>query len=277
MDDPERLRARYGPWALVAGASDGIGEAFARQLAAAGLNVALLARRESMLRSLAAELELAEGIRTRCIVADLTAESMLSQVQRETEDLEIGLLVYNAGATHGAAGVLDRPLEQSLGLVALNCRGPLGLSHLLGRRMRERGRGGIILLSSLAALSGGSLTAVYNATKSFDLVLAEGLWHELQPAGVDAMCLIAGATRTPSMLASRPSFADYPDIMAPAQVASEGLAFLGKGPVWVAGEHNRTIFRRMLPNSRVAQINALSAASATIYGLPPVQVEGEDV
>lgn len=270
------LLERYGPWALVAGASDGIGEAFARELAAAGLNLVLLARRAPLLNELAADLRQTHGIATRCIAVDLTSDGMADRVRRETADLEIGLLIYNAGATHGAAHVLDKPLEAALGLVALNCQGPLSLAHHFGGAMRERGRGGIMLLSSLAALSGGSYTAVYNATKSFELILAEGLWHELKPAGVDAMCLIVGATRTPSMLGSMPSFAGYPGLMMPAQVAAEGLAFMGRGPVCVAGAHNRDIARRLLPNPRAPQINALSAASAGIFGKPGQDVAGEE-
>lgn len=270
------LQERYGPWALVAGASDGIGEAFARALAAAGVHLVLLARRAALLETLAAELERTHGVSTRCLTADLTAPDILSRVRGGTDDLEIGLLVYNAGATHGAEHVLDKPLESSLALVALNCTGPLSLAHHLGGRMRARGQGGIMLLSSLAALSGGSNTAVYNATKSFELVLAEGLWHELKPSGVDAMCLIAGATRTPSMLRSMPSFANYPGLMTAQQVAEEGLSFLGRGPVWVAGDHNRAIARRLLPHPRVMQINALSAASANIFGKPVRDLAGED-
>ena len=150
------------------------------------------------------------------------------------------------------------------------------LAHHFGKRMRERGRGGIMLLSSMAAMSGGSYIAVYNATKSFDMVLAEGLWHELKPAGVDAMCLVVGATLTPSMLASRDSFRGYPGIMQPGDVADEGLAFLGRGPLWVAGEHNRALVGAMRPGSRVEAINGLSHATASIYGLPPVTVTGED-
>jgi short-subunit dehydrogenase len=276
QSDADRLRGRYGPWALVAGASDGIGAAFARQLAAAGVNLVLLARRAALLDELAAELEAAHGVSTRRVVADLAAPGLLEHVREATDALEIGLLVYNAGATHGAGSFHEQPLTAALTLVELNCRTPVQLVHHLGARMRERGRGGIMLLSSLASLSGGALTVTYNATKSFDMILAEGLWHELKPAGVDAMCLMVGATRTPSMLSSRPSFAGYPGIMEPAQVAAEGLGFLGRGPLWVAGEHNRAIVRRLLPVPRIGQINALSAATATIYGAPVRTLEGED-
>jgi diphthamide biosynthesis methyltransferase len=90
------------------------------------------------------------------------------------------------------------------------------------------------------------------------------------------MCLVVGATLTPSMLASRDSFSGYPNIMQPVDVADEGLAFLGRGPVWVAGEHNRALVSAMRPGSRVAAINGLSHATASIYDLPPVTVAGED-
>jgi hypothetical protein len=270
------FRERYGPWALVAGASDGIGEAFAHCLARAGLNVVLVARRAALLDKLADELRRTYGIDARSVVTDLSSEPMMDEIRQATDDLEVGLLIYNAGAVHGAAHFLDRPAEAAIGMISLNCRGPVLLAHHFGRRMRERRRGGIVLLSSLAAMSGSSHIATYNATKCFDMVLAEGLWHELKPVGVDAMCLVVGATLTPSMLASRESFRSYPNIMQPMDVASEGLGFLGRGPVWVAGAHNRAIVATMRPGSRVAAINALSQATASIYGLPQLAVEGED-
>lgn len=269
-------RERYGPWAVVAGASDGIGEAFARALAADGFNLVLVARRTSVLDALAGELRAAHGVLVRVVSADLCSTGILERIRLRTDDIEAGLLVYNAGAMHGAQNFVDQPIERVLGLVALNCRGPALLAHHYGERMRRRGRGGIILLSSLAALSGGSNTALYSATKSFDLILAEGLWHELKPHGVDAMCLVAGATLTPSMLASKDSFRDYPNIMQPADVAREGLEFLGKGPLRVAGEHNRAVARALMPLARVPLINGLSQATASIYGLPFTAVAGED-
>jgi short-subunit dehydrogenase len=218
MSLPARFSDRYGPWALVAGASDGIGEAFAHRLAGAGINVVLVARRAAVLAKLADELGRGYGVDARCVVADLTSEAMMGEIRQATDDIEVGLLVYNAGAAHGAVHFLDRPAEAAIGMIALNCRGPVLLAHHFGKLMRERRRGGIMLLSSMAAMSGGSYIAVYNATKSFDMVLAEGLWHELNPVGVDAMCLVVGATLTPSMLASRETFRSYPNIMQPLDV-----------------------------------------------------------
>jgi short-subunit dehydrogenase len=267
---------RYGPWVLIAGASDGIGEAFARQLAGQGFKLVLIARRGEVLGALAADLVEQYGVEVRGVSIDLTSADLLENLRQVTDGLEIGLLIYNAGAVHGASFFHDQSLAHVLGLISLNCTGPASLCHHYGGLMRERGRGGIILLSSMAALSGGSYTAAYNATKSFDLILAESLWHELAPGGVDAMCLIAGATLTPSMLASQESFAQYPNAMKPGDVAAEGLAWLGKGPVWVAGSHNRDAAKMLWPVPRTLAINGFSEAAAGLYELPFTAVDGED-
>jgi len=272
--DADAFRQRFGPWALVAGASDGIGESFARQLAGRGLNIALLARREALLEEVAADIRAQHGVETRVIVADLTADDLDERVVRGTEGLEVGLLVYNAGATHGARRFHDQPVEHALGLVNLNCRGPVLLSHRLGGAMRERGRGGILLLTSMAALAGSSYTASYNATKSFDLILAESLWHELGPYGVDVMAVIAGATRTPSMLRSNETFESYPGVMEAEDVASGALANLGRGPSWVAGMQNRETAAGLWPVPRTAVVNAMSEAASQLYDLPFTRVEG---
>jgi len=274
--DADAFRAQYGPWALVAGASDGIGECFAKQAAQLGLNLVLLARREEMLEALARDLRNAHGIETRVLVADLTGVDLDQKVENATSDLEIGLLVYNAGAVHGARKFHDQPVEHALGLVDLNCRGPVLLSHRLGQGMRARGRGGIVLLTSLSAFSGSSYTATYAATKSFDKVLAEALWHEMAPEGVDVLSVVAGATRTPSMLTSNPAFEDYPGIMEAEEVAEGALRNLGRGPVWVAGKENRAAAAGMSPVPRTDLINGMSQATAQVYGLPFQEAKGTD-
>jgi short-subunit dehydrogenase len=274
--DPDTFRGRFGPWALVAGASDGIGESFARQLAGRGLDIVLLARREERLEKLSAEIRAEHGVEARVAVADLTGDDLDQRIAKATDGLEIGLLVYNAGAVHGASEFHDQSVEHALSLVKLNCRGPVLLTHRLGGLMRERGRGGILLLTSMAALCGSAYTASYNATKSFDLILAESLWHELTPRGVDVMAVIAGATRTPSMLSSNPSFENYPGIMSPDDVAAGALANLGRGPSWVAGQENRERERLLSQVPRTILINAMSEATAQLYDLPFERVEGTD-
>lgn len=275
--DATSFAQRYGPWALVAGASDGIGECFARQLAEAGIHVALLARRKPLLEELAADIRDQHGVETRPIVADLTDAGIGDTVAQATADLDMGLLVYNAGAVHGARKFHDQPVDHAMTLVHLNCRGPVLLAHQLGGRMRERGSGGIILLTSMAAACGSSYTATYGATKSFELILAEALWHELAPHGVTAMSVVAGATRTPSMLASNEHFESYPNLMEPEEVARGALAHLGKGPCWVAGDLNRETARAFWPTPRVPLINGMSAATAGIYALPHLEAEGVDL
>lgn len=268
---------RYGPWALVAGASDGIGESFALDLARRGLNVVLVARREAVLADVAARIRTEFGVETRTVVADLTSAELAATIARGTAGLEIGLLVYNAGAIHGAAGFLDQPLSKTLALVDLNCRGPMTLIHGLGPAMRARGRGGILLVTSISALSGASFTATYNATKSFDLIFAESLWHELAPAGVDVMAAIVGATRTPSMLESTSGFEDYPGLMEPDEVARGALSALGQGPAWVAGKENRERVKGLFPLPRTQIINAMSRAVSGIYGTPFETVSGREL
>lgn len=268
---------RYGPWALVAGASDGIGECFARDLARRGLSVVLVARREKVLEEVAAGLRKDFGVATRTIVADLTSPGLGPTIARGVEGLDLGLLVFNAGAVHGAKGFLDQPLEDTLKLVDLNCRGPMTLVHRLVPAMRARGRGGVVLVTSISALSGSSFTATYNATKSFDLIFAESLWHELAPFGVDAMAAIVGATRTPAMLGSTTGFEQYPGVMEPDDVARGALAALGQGPAWVAGKANRETVRGLFPLPRTQIINGMSRAVCGIYGLPFVEAKGVEL
>jgi short-subunit dehydrogenase len=190
------FRERYGPWALIAGASDGIGEAFARGIAERGVNVLLLARREELLSHLAEQIRAEHGVDARPLVADLTAADLDARVEAGTRGLEVGLLVYNAGAVHGVGAFHEQPLEHAQKLVALNCTGPLLLTHRLGGAMRTRGRGGIVLVTSMVALAGSAHVATYAATKAFELHLTEAIAEELRGTGVRAVAVCPGPTRT---------------------------------------------------------------------------------
>ena len=173
---------QYGPWALVTGASSGMGTEFARRLAEKGLNVVLLARREDRLRSLAVELERDYSVRTRVVAVDLTRDDLLDSIRDATDDIEVGLLVNNAGfATSGK--VLDNDLSVELAMLHVNSRAPLVLSHHFGRRMREQGKGGIIFVASTVAYSGAPGWSNYAATKAFDLTLSGGIARELHGDG----------------------------------------------------------------------------------------------
>ncbi len=256
---------KYGPWAMVLGASEGIGEAFVRQIAAAGVNVVLVSRRQSVLDALAASLP--DTVQHRTLAVDLTADDAVDQLIAATDDIEVGLVVYNAGADTMAVKFHDRSLDEVMHLVKLNVVTPTKLCHQIGAQMRARKRGGIILLGSMAGLAGTGWVATYSATKAYDQMLAEGLWRELKADGVDVMVLVAGATATPAHDRMGPKVTkEYPP-MDPADVAREGLAALGSGPLHVAGDANRANFARMSPAPRIDLINQMTHGTHLLFDL----------
>jgi short-subunit dehydrogenase len=272
----EDFAVRYGPWAVIAGGSEGVGESFARQLAAQGINLVLLARREGPLEALAATLRADHAVQVRTASVDLTSADLLAQVGRITDDIDVGLLIYNAGSTIGYNRFSDWSTEELDFMLNLNCYAPVHLAHHFSRSMCERGSGGIIFLSSLAALAGSAWMSIYPATKAFDQILAEGLWHDLKPRGVDVMCLTLGATKTPShgdmdFDAWMPGLAMECD-----DVAREGLEQLGKVPLWVAGQRNRDGLPAGYLEGRAAAVEAMSQASAMIKGLEHVSALEQD-
>lgn len=265
------FQERYGPWALVAGGTDGIGASYARELARRGLSVAIVARREAPLAAIASELQDAHGVEVATIRADLTAPDADARMAQATEGLDVGLYVYNAGSNRTQKRFAELSREEALFTLALNGTGPLLFSQLAAERLRARGGGGLVLMSSLACLAGGAYNTVYAATKAFVTNLAEGLWFELAPDRVDVLGVIAGATRTETMLAESDNF---DTAMDPDEVAIGALDHLGKGPNWVPGEANRAAARGMWPVPRVALINGMSQASAQLFDLPHTPVEG---
>jgi short-subunit dehydrogenase len=178
----------YGPWALVTGASSGIGEQFARQAAASGINVVLLARREERLKAIAAGLTAQYGVQARAVAVDLSRDGILGPVAEATDDLEIGLLVSNAGAGHPGP-FISLPLTRLREIVQLNVIAHLELAHHFGRKLAARGRGGIVLVSAAAAVGGLPYMANDSATKAYPLNLGEALHVELRAAGVDVTVL----------------------------------------------------------------------------------------
>jgi short-subunit dehydrogenase len=192
---PEFYR-RYGPWAIVAGASEGLGQAYAHVLAERGLNVVTLGRRAEPLERDAELLRRRHRVEVRPLVVDLAAPDLAERVAAATADLDVGLLVYNA-----ALWIIDEFVATSLAdhqrMIDVNCGGVLALTSTIAPRLVQRGRGGMLLMSSLSGFQGSALLATYAATKAFDSVLAEGLWYELAPHGVDVLGCVAGAMATP--------------------------------------------------------------------------------
>jgi len=244
---------RYGSWGVVAGASQGLGAEYADQLAARGLNLVLVARRLELLQALAAQLTSRYGIRTKCLELDLSEADAAEQIIMHSMDLDIGLLVYNAA--YSAVGpFLDQSMDAHIRELHTNIHSPLKLVYLLSQRFLERGRGGILLMSSLSAYQGSPYISTYAATKAFNIVLAEGLWDEWRTRGVDVLVCVSGAVQTPNFAASLPQkTGGLGDMkMLPAQVVSEALEALGKQPYVIPGRTNRIasfVMRHLLPRT----------------------------
>ncbi len=264
---PAGFRDRYGPWALIAGASEGIGEAFAIELAARGLNELLIARRPGPLGSIASRVKAAGSPEVRTVTADLGTPEGLGKIAAETKDLEIGLLVCNAASAY-TGPYLKAPLAKYREAIDVNCHATLVLIDLAARPMAERRRGGIIVMSSMAAFQGSPYVTVYSATKSFLLSLAEGLSVELKPRGVDVLACCPAIVRTPSYLASLPGNATATAMdVEPSLVAREALAALGRKTVIVPGAKVRLAhfaMTRLMP--RRAAVAMLASNTRAMYG-----------
>ncbi|OGT64881.1 MAG: hypothetical protein A2W69_01390 [Gammaproteobacteria bacterium RIFCSPLOWO2_02_47_7] len=229
------FKQKYGPWALITGASSGIGMEFARQIAEKGLNLVLVARREDRLKTLAEELRGKHSIDVKIIGADLSGDDFLPILKKATSNLEIGLLINNAGLTTTGT-VIDNTLEDELNLLHVNCRAPLMLAHEFGKQMRDRKRGGMIFLGSLLSFASVPYWANYAASKSYDLMLAEGLAAEMKEHNVDVLALCPGFVRTEFA-----EFAKLNDLMAMnvQPVVSLALRKLGKSRAAIPGIMNK--------------------------------------
>ncbi len=253
---PEFAR-RYGPWAIVAGASEGIGAAFARQLAERGMSLLLIARRTEPLAALAEELRTRHRVEVKTISLDLAAPDAQEHAQKLVHEHEVGLLVYNA-AFSTVARFIDSTVEDKLRTVDVNVRAPLLFAHVVVPPMVQRGRGGVILMSSLTALFAAPYVATYGATKAFNLALGEALAFELAPRGVDVLSCCAGATRTPAFRKAADRAGGKEPFSMPAEdVVKEALAKLPRQGSMIPGRLNRLaafVLGRLLPRRVVVGI-----------------------
>ncbi|NLU81648.1 SDR family NAD(P)-dependent oxidoreductase [Rhodococcus sp. HNM0569] len=235
---------KYGPWAVVAGGSEGVGACFADELARAGFNLVLIARKPGPLEDTAESVR-AHGVEVRTLSLDLLDADALDRIRAVTDDVEVGLLIFNAGANSYGHEFVTGDMEGFRGVLELNVVKQLELSHHYGALMRERGRGGIILLGSMSGFMGAEQQSLYSASKAFSRIFAESLWLELEPHGVDVVELVLGVTRTPAMERAGLNF-DIPGMLVaePADVAREGLEHITDGPLWVAGGNYDAVRKR---------------------------------
>ena len=259
---------RYGPWAVVAGASQGIGEQYSLQLAAKGLNLIMIARGAGELEALAARIRDEYSVEVMTLSCDLANPDLHTILQQACADKEVGLMVYNATYSHIGEFLSDTHSSKLLA-IDVNCKGPLTFLDVLLTPMTQRKRGGIILMSSMSGFQGSAMVANYAATKAYNTVLAEGLWEELRHHGVDVLACVAGATKTPNFNRQTPMdkvASVFP--MEPADAVSEALQALqkGQGPTRVVGIMNKlvhAVFSRCI--SRKWAICFFSKATRKLY------------
>lgn len=258
--------ATYGPWAVIAGGSEGVGAEFARQLAVAGFNLVLIARKPGPLTDTADQCrEL--GVEVRAISVDLLDPQSVSRIAEDTADLEVGLLIYNAGASTCNELFLDTDLSEFQKVTDLNVTRMLEMVQHYGRSMADRGRGGIMIVGSLSGYMGAWRHSIYAGAKAFSRMFAESLWLELRERNVDVVELVLGVTRTPAMERVGLNF-DAPGILVnePAEVAAEGLAHLADGPVWVAGGNADRAEANSAPDRSRVVLETHRAIAALIAG-----------
>ncbi len=252
------LKQKYGSLALICGASEGIGAAFAHHLAADGINLVLVARRKEPLDALAAELEKLHGIQTYVVPCDLADSNAAEQLKVSLEGKAVNILVYNA-AIPFIGRFEEDPIAHHNQIAQANMVTPMNLIHVFGSAMLQQGKGAVILMASLAGFQGSGFLAAYAASKAFDRVLAESLWYEWKDRGVDVIACCAGATATPNFINTKPEKASAfaPKVQLPADVVQECFGQLGKRPSYITGRGNRIasfFMQRLMPRKMAIKI-----------------------
>ncbi len=243
---------------MVAGASEGLGEAFAAALAERGMNVVMVARRGRILEAIGERLAAEHGVEVRSLELDLSDPGFPETLKDATRDLDLGVLVYNA-AFVPMGPFLDHDETAIEQAVDVNVRGPLRLVRALAPVLKERGRGAVVLMSSLSGLQGSPRISLYAATKAFNTIFAEGLWYELAPYGIEVAACVSGAVPTPGYLERFKR--EAPGMLSADEAVRQTLDRLGKGPRIVPGRFNRfahQLVRRLLPRRTAIRLLAKS-------------------
>lgn len=235
MSDKTPFPERYGAWALIAGGSDGLGAAFAREVAGRGMNCLLVARRQKPLDTVAAELSGRYGVEVRTLSLDLGAADAVSKLEKETAGIDLGLVVFNAGAEASGAFFNEAPFSIWRDLLQRNVLFLTEALHSFGNRFRGRGRGALIVVGSEAAFGGGARGAMYTASKGYALNLCESLWAELRPYGVDVQTLLFKIADTPTLravLERKGIPVEATGAVAVETLARETVVAIGDGPLF---------------------------------------------
>lgn len=254
----EKFIHKYGQWAIVAGAAEGLGEAFSESLSKLGMNLIMVDYQHEKMEILARQLESAYGIKTKCVYADLKDKKSVSEIMDCMPGLDCRLLIYVAAFSR-VKPFLSLHEDELDSFLQVNCSTQLHLIQKFSKSLTDDKKGGgIVLMSSLSGLMGVPLVATYAASKAFTWNLAESLQHELKKYDIDIMSCIAGVTSTPTFLSTDPKFGKIPvSVLSPEKVVDNTLANLGKKTLYIPGFSNRLnyfILTRLLPRRFAAKI-----------------------
>lgn len=242
LPPPETMRSKYGPWALIVGASHGMGAAFAKRLAGFGLNCVLVARRADALHALGDELIRLYGVEVQVITQDLSEANAGVAIADALAEREVGLVIYNAGApSKTASEFLDAPLDYWLAHIRQNNSSLTEICYRMGKPMVERGHGGLLLVGSHAALGGNKKYALYTGTKGFMANFGESLWTEWEPKGIDVLNFLIQVVDSPSLrqqmrasnLPGADADADDLGVPRPETLVDLALQQLSHGPTYI--------------------------------------------
>jgi len=250
---------RYGPVALITGASSGIGKAFAELLAEKKLDLVLVARRVERLEELAAQLSRKHGVQAHICQVDLAEAGAARKVLEATRSLDVGLVISNAGFGMKGEHAANDPRAMA-DMLMVNCNVPLLLAHGFIPRLRKRGRGGLVFTSSVEGLIGCPYSAAYAATKALVKSLGEGLWAELRPDGIDVLTLCPGATESEAAAKQGIDVSKLQNVMSAAQVARLTLENIQQGPTYISSDHYRASFDKLLSMPRRDALLAMATA-----------------
>ncbi len=252
------FKDKYGPWVLLAGAAEGLGEAYTLALAKRGVNIVMVDKQEERLKVLASKMEIEFGIQTNTIHTDLEQSEAVKEIIDAIQDIDCRLLIYNA-AYSKIQSFTSYTEEELNSFIEINTHTPIKLVHAFVQQLKHNKQpGGILLMSSLAGLIGMQLVAPYAATKAFTWNLTEALHYELKDYHIDIMACIAGPTATPAYLKSQPNYGFIrPVVMKPEKVAENALDNLGRKTLYIPGLFNRIsyfILTRLLPRKAATAI-----------------------
>ena len=263
---------KYGPWALVAGGAQGIGEAWSRYIAERGVNVIALDREQTALDRIKRQLPEEFGVKCLPVRVDLSDDDMLEQVVDAVGNREVGLLVYNAAiADVGPFFKENTGLDFERARIAVNVTGPTVLTYHFAKPMLRRRAGGIVFMSSGAGMKGAAFYSAYSATKAHGINLAEALWYEFRPYNVDVLAVVAGMTL--STAARDFEHLDTSAFQTPEECVAEAMTVFGKEPCIISGEAHRAGHEQLaqLPNTVAVEAMAQNALNDFLGGTPPPQ------